>query len=255
MTATPSPAPTGTPAAAPPLSPRLLPRLVDCRAALFESELPDVERALLNVGFNGLPKDDAVKLWKSARSGNVLGSIWRTVQLTAHTLDGAHRAAAVHRSGVELFAIVAANQTSIRTALAANAKSGDSDRTAPLIVAEAPDPRTVTAALCYIGYDNPGGVPCADLVPIEGRFPATTGKALTPDAWKRLSDLEIPAGAFDSVFEMVQVSCRLLPLSVNDQSPTANPAELRRDQCNVLRFDPVSRLKDPSPDKTAAAAG
>lgn len=220
------PKPSPTPSPSPSPSPSPTPKH-DCRTALFESDLPNIERSLINVAFAGLPKQDAVKVWKSARSGDALGAIWRAVQLTAHSLDGAHRAAAVHRSGVELFALMAKHP------------EGSAD--------QAGDPATITAALCFIGYKNPGGVSCAAAGEASvADFSRTGGRQLDRDAYAKLAKMRVPQGAFDSVFEMVEVSCRLLPISANDAS-AADPADARRKSCATLTFSPVSRLKDPPP--------
>lgn len=77
----------------------------DTRAALFESNLPQLEYKIGRLTIAALPQKAAVEFADAAVNGNVLSSAWKFLKLAAASLDGGHRGAAAYRSTLEVLSI------------------------------------------------------------------------------------------------------------------------------------------------------
>lgn len=187
----------------------------DTYEALFESDLPELERKVMRLVLSALPQRQAAQFLRSARSGNLLGAAWHFLKLAEAAADGFHRGAAVYRSSQEILAI---------TILAA-ARAHEQTRTGEVQCADAPPLsegiRTVEDAARCLGlspndlFENPRE---ADV-----RFPRNIGDP-----------------PFQALYEIVRTSCGLLPIEVGLNSDPAKRAA-RQAQCAQLEFRPRLR--------------
>ena len=168
----------------------------------FESDIPLVENKLVNVGFNALPKEQAVALYSAARRMDPLATGRAFVKLAFHSLLTFHRAAAVHRTNMELLGKV---------------------------MGEPKDPNgTVLTSYCFLLASKTGAKPdplCAGTV-----FPGPP--PINPT---------ITMVDFQPIAAIIQTSCLLLPVNAEADKDT-NPAAIRRKACAALKFTAKRRL-------------
>jgi hypothetical protein len=182
--------------------------------ANFESDLPLIEHKMLNVAFGALPKEQAVTLYNSALKLDPLATGRAFIGLAARSLLIFHRAAAVHRTNLELLAGVV---------------GGPDDQDA-----------TVLNAHCYFqdhsGHHAKTDDACAGVAKGTGDFKQ---KPITIDAFK-------------PILAVVKSSCLLLPVDATG-GEEADPLGARKTVCAKLAFAPKRRLDLLAPKKPAAA--
>lgn len=179
----------------------------DTYAAMFESELPQLEYKTVRLVIAALPQRQASDFASAAAGGNVLSAAWKALRLAAASLDGLHRGSAAYRSALEVEALVVA-------------KNGRCDD--PMLTDES-QIATVDYAVRCLGLSSE-------------TLSNPLGKPVLPTA--------VPATAFETLFAMMRNACRQLPVNVPDDGggkPKADPIASRIESCDALRFEPVLR--------------
>ncbi|MBX9730567.1 MAG: hypothetical protein K2X59_04505 [Sphingomonas sp.] len=180
-----------------------------CYPSLFEEGVPDLERSVFNLAFSALPKAAAVRLFQEVAATNLIGSIRAALKLALASLDSAHRAAATHRSIVEIMAqiVVANDATKLK------------------------EVKTVQEALCILGYKEPAGIGCTvsdsniTAVKREKRNQSTEYR-------KALAAVTVLPKHFEPVFSIIRSECLKLRVSSKADITSA---------CEGLKFEPLIR--------------
>ncbi|MBX3561667.1 MAG: hypothetical protein KF780_07610 [Sphingomonas sp.] len=194
----------------------------DTYAALFESDLPQLEYKVARLVLAALPREHAAQFARSARSGNLASAAWHFLRLAAASIDGLHRGAAVYRSSQEVLALT----------ILSEAQAPEGPACAPGPSGTITSIRTVENAVDCLGlsrtslFDNPN----------EGlvRFPDRIGQA-----------------PFRVLYGIIRTSCGLLPIDIEIASaiPTtgtnnvaAGKIRARYEACRELTFSPRLRF-------------
>jgi hypothetical protein len=178
----------------------------DAHSLMFESDLPLLEDRIVRLVTAALPRDRAADFLAAAKGGDVLSAAWKALRLAASVAGGAHRAAAVHRSGLELRGLLVQY-------------GGESS-----CATQVPDPLSTVneAALCmnqsleYLRAPNDTPLP-----------------------------RKVPITAFQAVFGEVRKSCALLPITsdlTTEEETSANDKAARLKACRALAFKPKLRF-------------
>ena len=180
----------------------------DTHAALFESDLPQLEYKVVRLVLASLPQKQAASFARSVQGVNVLSSAYQALRLAATSLDGVHRGAAVYRSILEVEALMLASR-----GLCASGTSSS-------------DVNTVNQSVACLGLSN---------------------DTLANPAGMPLLPKEVPSAAFDTLFGIVRTSCGMMPVNldvdaVNETNTEAVAVLARQDACATLTFSPQLRF-------------
>lgn len=194
----------------------------DTYAALFESDLPQLEYKVARLVLAALPREHAAQFARSARSGNLASAAWHFLRLAAASIDGLHRGAAVYRSSQEILAL----------AILSEAQAPERPACAPGPNGTITSIRTVENAVDCLGlsrtslFENPGEN--------HVRFPDQVGQA-----------------PFRALFEIIRTSCGMLPIDIEIASAipaaatnnaAAGKIRARYEACRDLTFSPRLRF-------------
>ncbi|HEX2803522.1 MAG TPA: hypothetical protein VHN55_06015 [Sphingomicrobium sp.] len=176
----------------------------DAYALMYESEAPRLEGRIVKLLLASLPRDRATAFLNAAKTGNVMAAAWRALRLAASAVEGAHRGAAVHRSELEL-----------RALLVQHAKSQG------------------------VGKGCRGGIDW----PVETTNDAAKCMNQPLDDLRAADDTplphKVPEQAFDAVFAIMRTSCMLLPLNATIEE---SGREQRKTECAKIAFKPKLRF-------------
>lgn len=180
----------------------------DNHSVMFEADLPQLEARIVRLAVAALPRRQAAKLLNSARSGNVLSAAWSALGLAAAAAEGAHRGAAVHRSTLEMRALLI-----------------QLDDTEKIECAPASSVSTPVATV------NEAAA-CVNQSVQKLRAPNDTP---LPRA--------VPKEAFYALFGIIRTSCGLLPVASDlSDAETNTVLRDRKKACGELKFEPKSRF-------------
>ena len=180
----------------------------DAHSALFESDLPQLEERIMRLVVAALPQRQAASFLDAAKRGDLMSAAWKALRLASAAVDGAHRGAAVHRTGLELRALLVQDG-------GGTCANGDA--------VSSPVATVNQAALCM-------NQPLDSLAARhDTKLPAA-----------------VPATAFQALFGVVQTSCGLLPITSDlaeaSAEEEAKEIQARKRACAGLSFEPRLRF-------------
>lgn len=178
----------------------------DAHSVMFESEIPQLEARMVKLVVAALPQDRAAAFLNAIKRGDVLSAAWKALRFAASAADGAHRGAAVHRSELELRALLVQGSKEAGVAC----KNGDTN------------PISTVNQAAYCMNQPLNKLRAAD-------------DAMLPQA--------VPAQAFETVFGIMRTSCGLLPLDTTlEAGGTDTRATDRKADCAKIKFKPDLRF-------------
>lgn len=179
----------------------------------FESDLPMMEKRLFRLAMAALPQKEAKRFLDYVTKGDIVGAVISAFGFTTKSLDGLHSGAAVHRTGLELTAL----QFDYRKNPKVTDRLTDENciKNLPqLTVLEASECMRLPTDTLWVGKHDQR----EDYIP------------------------EVNAQVFEALMRNMRDSCRMIPLSLEDDETSLKEARNERiEDCNSIEFIPRAR--------------